>query len=430
MKPDKKSEKAKIREKQPKNKGNNKILIIAVAAILLIGGYILLSGTQQKVENTKTLKEVRELIDSQYGSLAPGTETPPVRDDFIPVLAPRKVDKLPDYAVTNAMTLKAYTYATEHPEVLEQIPCYCGCGQHGSKASEGQPHRSVRDCFISDNGNYDDHASYCDTCVGIAMKAQSYFPDGVLIPGSSLAQSTTSQFPETTIDLSSLSLPDNFKSIADGLMQTPAGVQTAYFVNTKILSGTQIEEKYLVDKVEPDSFYGKKIIGMFSADFPADSATLSWIEMHDLGYDSRNDTSLKVKNEPGMKNIVNIRPIIYGQSKNVDNVLKLMNDPSGIPNSLSRFKPLLDSVDNQNAAFEQVNEESNKFSDISYMGITPSSIDLELVKAYRIIDEKSIPSGFSKYSPETKGNILLIKIKGDMQKIQTESDNIDAVART
>jgi hypothetical protein len=79
------------------------------------------------------------------------------------------------------MTLKAYKYATEHPEVLEQIPCYCGCGQHGSVASEGKPHKSVRDCFISDNGNYDNHASFCDTCVGIEMKAQSYFPNGIPI---------------------------------------------------------------------------------------------------------------------------------------------------------------------------------------------------------------------------------------------------------
>jgi hypothetical protein len=423
MKPEKKSENQKIRIKTPKNKGNNKILIIAIAAILLIGAFVLLLGDQQKTEKTLTLKEVRALIDKEYGNKAPPTDTPPVKENYIPILSPRKAGKLPDYAVTNAMTLKAYTYATEHPEVLEQIPCYCGCGEHGSKVSEGKPHKSVRDCFITDNGNYDDHASFCDTCVGITIKAQSYFPNGIPIPRSGIAQATPSQ----STDLLTLSLPDNFKSIADGLKLTPAGVSRAYFVNTKILSGTEMEEKYLADNVEPDSFYGKKIIGMYSADF----ATSSWIEMHDLGYDSRNDVSLKGKNQPGMKNIVYTRPLLYGHSQNVDNVLKLLADPGIMNTSYSTFKPLLDSVDYQNSAYANVIEAANKFSDINYISITPVGGKLELVKAYRITDNKSIPAGFSKYNPSViKANILVIKIIGDLQTVQTESANIDAVART
>jgi len=186
MKPGKKTGNVTINKKTHKKKRNNNILIIAVAAIILMGAYILLIGDQQKTENTKTLREVRALIDSEYGNKAPPTETPPVKDNYIPILSPRKAGKLPDYAVTNAMTLKAYKYATEHPEILEQIPCYCGCGVHGSIASGGKPHKSVRDCFISDNGSYDDHASYCDTCVGIAMKAQSYFPNGIPIESANI----------------------------------------------------------------------------------------------------------------------------------------------------------------------------------------------------------------------------------------------------
>lgn len=421
MKPEKKTENVKIRTKTPRNKGYNNILIIAVVAIILIGAYVILIGDQQKTEKTLTLREVRALIDSEYGNKAPPTDTPPVKDNYVPILIPRTAGKLPDYAVTNAMTLKAYKYATEHPEVLEQIPCYCGCGEHGSIASGGKPHKSVRDCFISDNGSYDDHASYCDVCVGIASKAMSYFPTGIPVAGISASQPT----PDQSVDLSNLSLTDNFKSLADGLKFTPAGANRAYFVNAIMIAGTEMESQIL-QQVEPDGFYGRKVIGMYSADF----TTNSWIELHDLGYDSKNDATMKGKIEPGMKNIVMTRPLIYGHSQNVDNVLKLMNTPDIMTSSYSTYKPLLDSVDYQDVAYAIVYLEKNRFSDINYMSMTPTRGNLELVKAYRITENKSIPAGFSKYNPETKGNILIMKIAGDLQKVQTESDNIDAVART
>jgi len=100
------------------------------------------------------------------------------------------------------MTLQAYKYATEHPEVLEQIPCYCGCGQHGSEASEGRPHRFLRDCFINDKGEYDDHASFCDVCIGEAVKAMKALPDGIpkmsasAAPGTPLTQAADLSGPD------------------------------------------------------------------------------------------------------------------------------------------------------------------------------------------------------------------------------------------
>lgn len=423
MKPEKKLNNVTNRKKTPKKKGNNNILIIGIAAIILIGALVLLMGNSQKTEPTQkmTLKEVRALIDKEYGNKAPGTNTPAVKDNYLPILLPRKADKLPDFAVTNAMTLKAYKYATEHPEVLEQIPCYCGCGQHGSVTSGGKPHMSVRDCFISNDGVYDDHASFCDVCVGIATKAQSYFPTGIPDTGLSAIKAT----PAPSTDLSVLSLPDNFKSLADGLKLTPAGVNRAYFVNTKMLAGTEIEAQIL-QQVEPDGFYGKKLIGMYSADF----STNSWIELHDLGYDSKNDANIKGRIESGMKNIVITRPLIYGHSQNVDNVLKLINDPNSMTASYSTYKPLLDAVDYQNAAYALVLTEKTSFSDINYESLTPVGAKLDLVKAYRLTENKSIPEAFNKYNPQITGNILVMKVSGDLKTIQAEKDNIDAVART
>jgi hypothetical protein len=79
--------------------------------------------------------------------------------------------QLPSYAYTNPITLKAYRFATEHPEILEQIPCYCGCGGIG--------HESLRECYIDDNGEYTNHASFCDICIGEASKVQDYLAQGM-----------------------------------------------------------------------------------------------------------------------------------------------------------------------------------------------------------------------------------------------------------
>lgn len=424
MKPENKTINGKKKKQIQKKSGNNTIVIIAIAAIILIGAYALLTGGTQKTEpkNTMTLKEVRALIDKEYGNRASGTATPPVVDNYNPILSPRKADKFPDFAVTNAMTLKAYKYATEHPEVLEQIPCYCGCGEHGSKASEGKPHKSVRDCFITDDGVYDDHASFCDVCVGIAIKAQSYFLDGIPIAAASpFTRPDSSSGP----DLSGLSLSDNFKTLADGLKFTPSGVNRAYFINTKMIAGTEMETDFL-KQVEPDGFYGKKIIGMYSADF----TPTSWIELHDMGYDSKNDATIKARMETGMKNIINTRPLVFGHSQNVDNVLKLMNDPGSMKTSYTTYKPLLDAVDYQNAAYAIVTYTKNRFSDMNYMSLKPDGGKITFVRAFNITDTKSIPTDFTKYNPETKGNVLIIKTSGDYSTIQTENDNIDAVART
>ncbi len=65
-----------------------------------------------------------------------GTNTPTVIDNYNPILSPRKADKLPDYVYTNVMTMKAYKYATEHTEVLEQIPYYCGCESMVAKENQ------------------------------------------------------------------------------------------------------------------------------------------------------------------------------------------------------------------------------------------------------------------------------------------------------
>jgi hypothetical protein len=80
-----------------------------------------------------------------------------------------------EIARSPASVQQAYHFALDHPEVLEAVPCYCGCGVMG--------HTSNLSCFVAgadDNGEviYDYHALGCSICVDIALDSQRLFDEG------------------------------------------------------------------------------------------------------------------------------------------------------------------------------------------------------------------------------------------------------------
>jgi hypothetical protein len=63
---------------------------------------------------------------------------------------------------------QAYQFAAANPDILKQIPCYCGCGTVG--------HTSNYACYVSgqnSDGNlsFDTHALGCSICVDITQDA-------------------------------------------------------------------------------------------------------------------------------------------------------------------------------------------------------------------------------------------------------------------
>jgi Protein of unknown function with PCYCGC motif len=65
-----------------------------------------------------------------------------------------------------AIVRQSYQFATAKPELMKQIPCYCGCVDLG--------HTSNYACYISGedaNGKitYDEHALGCSICVDITQ---------------------------------------------------------------------------------------------------------------------------------------------------------------------------------------------------------------------------------------------------------------------
>jgi hypothetical protein len=70
---------------------------------------------------------------------------------------------------------QAYQFAAANPDVMTQIPCYCGCGSIG--------HTSNYDCYVGETGQdgliaYDTHALGCSICVDITQDAMRMLEQG------------------------------------------------------------------------------------------------------------------------------------------------------------------------------------------------------------------------------------------------------------
>lgn len=69
-----------------------------------------------------------------------------------------------------------YDFAAQHPEILQYVPCYCGCGADGHKANDS--------CFVAKRdpkGNvleWDTHGFGCTICVDVAREAMQLYSSG------------------------------------------------------------------------------------------------------------------------------------------------------------------------------------------------------------------------------------------------------------
>lgn len=74
------------------------------------------------------------------------------------------------------MVRAAYEFAARHPEVLNYIPCFCGCERMG--------HRGNTDCFVGSrdaNGRvteWETHALGCEICLDVATESMQMHNSG------------------------------------------------------------------------------------------------------------------------------------------------------------------------------------------------------------------------------------------------------------
>lgn len=354
---------------------------------------------------------------------------------------------LPSYAYGNPLVLKAYTYTAQYPELIELYPCYCGCYEHSG-------HESLKNCYISQTGEYTDHASNCDICVGEVIMIKKLYDEGVPLQeirervdkeyrkyspptptppipagfvlnlNSPLAPATNTppaQSAQANFDLSGLELTDNFNSLSDGINRTPGGIIWANFIDVKKADGTVLEG-FANQRVQPPGFYGVPIIGMYSADY----SSTSWIEMHDIG----KTGTVSAVNEPGKVNIVTARPFIFGHTSAVNRVIAMMADPKSNANAYTEYGVILDKVNDEDAGIAEIQKEVTGFSDISYSAYSAVGGSVERVVAYHLtgdVPQKFASAaataesrGFIKYDVKQDGDVLIITMVSDYDRVATE----------
>jgi len=90
------------------------------------------------------------------------------------------MDQMPSEVQSAPLTVQtAYQFAAANPDVMKNIPCYCGCGNIG--------HTSNFDCYVSnvdDKGKvtFDNHALGCSICVDITQDAMRLLRNGKTVP--------------------------------------------------------------------------------------------------------------------------------------------------------------------------------------------------------------------------------------------------------
>ena len=90
-----------------------------------------------------------------------------------------------------------YEFAARHPDVLQYMPCYCGCDRAG--------HRGNHDCFVrsrdaSGRVTWDAHGAECTICIDVARDAMLMFNSGASVTQirAAIDQKWGSRFPSHT----------------------------------------------------------------------------------------------------------------------------------------------------------------------------------------------------------------------------------------
>ena len=132
----------------------NTWLWIAALVVLVGGGWAMFRGTSEPAPAAETPQQTAAL-------------TPPTAPELLPV-DNAAGQTLPPEIFLDPKAREAYQVAKDIPEVLKELPCFCGCMRtHG--------HKNNLFCFK------DQHGSGCEICQDIALDARKLHDQGMSI---------------------------------------------------------------------------------------------------------------------------------------------------------------------------------------------------------------------------------------------------------
>ena len=140
-------------------------LLLGLAGVGLITTAVVASNQQATPQKTSAVRpSVTQPAKAPSGPVRTRYTTPP-----LPTVG---------YAPVRPMDVvrATYDFAAQHPEILNYVPCYCGCGAQGHKANES--------CFVARRdakGNvlqWDEHGFGCTICIDVARESMQLYNSG------------------------------------------------------------------------------------------------------------------------------------------------------------------------------------------------------------------------------------------------------------
>ena len=202
------SAKQRTETSAPAPNGPPWILIIGVLAVAAVAGlaFLPLGETSESgalpsradagapASEPDAAAELTELPQRAAPPPAPADPTPvPSEDAEMPPLplVSNMVPRSPE------LIREAYTFAAQNPDVLEYVPCFCGCETAG--------HSGNADCFVqSRNGDgsvraWETHGMACTICIDVARDAMQLHASGASVQDiRASVESKYEQYPRHT----------------------------------------------------------------------------------------------------------------------------------------------------------------------------------------------------------------------------------------
>ncbi|RFU66465.1 hypothetical protein D0469_17710 [Peribacillus saganii] len=145
--------------------------IYAKAGTMLLLSALFLGGCGTSQDETKTAKEHTSKHEASGGAHQEHLPHGDLREETA------SAKELPGFLQDKDEAMGViYAAAGQNKELLENIPCYCGCG-------ESVGHRDNYDCFIHENKEngavvWDDHGTRCGVCLETAAESINLYKSG------------------------------------------------------------------------------------------------------------------------------------------------------------------------------------------------------------------------------------------------------------